>query len=188
MALSPRDRRAMIILGIIAAVAIGFFFLTRGGGPTEEEAVPPGAPSPPPAVSPTPSPEPRPPRFTFFSGRDPFLPLVVAPEAVGEAPTGETPAPGESPGEPVTEPSPGAEGEAVTETGTTIGGHTVRVIDIFQQGGEQVVQVEIDGETFVVSEGEEFSDNFRLESIQGACADFLFGDEPFTLCEGGERK
>lgn len=187
MALSPRDRRAMIILGVLAAAAAGFFFLTRGG-PPEEEAVPP-TPTPPPAVSPTPSPEPRPPRFTFFSGRDPFLPLVVPPEAVGEAPTGETPT-GETPtGEqPVTEPSPGAEGEAVTETGTTIGGHTVRVIDIFQQGGEQVVQVEVDGETFVVSEGEAFSDNFRLESTQGACADFLFGDEPFTLCEGGERK
>jgi hypothetical protein len=187
MALSPRDRRAMIILGVLAAVAVAFFFLTRGGGPPPEEAVQPTT-APPPAVAPSPSPAAKPPRFTFFSGRDPFLPLVVAPEAVGEAPTGETPAPGESPGAPVVEPSPGAEGEAVTETGTTIGGHTVRVIDIFQQGGEQVVQVEIDGETFVVSEGEEFSDNFRLESIQGACADFLFGDEPFTLCEGGERK
>jgi hypothetical protein len=173
----------VIILGVLAAAAAAFFFLTQGGGEPPEEAAPPTT-APPPAVTPSPSPAARPPRFTFFSGRDPFLPLVVAPEAGGEAPTGEEPT-GETP---VTEPSPGAEGEAVTETGTTIGGHTVRIIDIFQQGGEQVVQVEIDGETFVVSEGEEFSDNFRLESIQGACADFLFGDEPFTLCEGGERK
>jgi hypothetical protein len=51
-----------------------------------------------------------------------------------------------------------------------------------------MVQVEVDGQTFTVSEGEEFSDNFRVESIQGTCASFLFGDEPFTLCEGGERK
>jgi hypothetical protein len=187
MALSPRDRRALTILGVLAAAAAGFFFLTRGAPPPEEEAVPP-APSPPPAVTPSPSPTGRPPRFTFFSGRDPFLPLVVAPEAVGEAPTGEEPAPGESPGAPVVEPSPGAEQEVVPEGATTIGGHTVRIIDIFEQGGEQVVQVEVDGETFTVSEGEEFSDNFRVESIQGTCASFLFGDEPFTLCEGGERK
>jgi hypothetical protein len=187
MALSPRDRRAVIILGVLAAVAAAFFFLTRGGGPPEEGAAPP-TPAPPPAVAPSPSPAATPPRFTFFSGRDPFLPLVVAPEAVGEAPSGETPAPGESPAPPVVEPSPGAEGGVTPEGGTTIGGHTVRVIDIFQQGGQQVVQVEVDGETFTVAEGEEFSDNFRVESIQGTCASFLFGDEPFTLCEGGERK
>ena len=187
MALSPRDRRALIILGVLAAAAAGFFFLTRGAPPPEEEAVPP-APSPPPAVTPSPSPTGRPPRFTFFSGRDPFLPLVVPPEAVGEAPAGEPPAPGESPAPPVVEAPPGAEEGVTPEGAATIGGHTVRVIDIFQQGGQQVVQVEVDGQTFTVSEGEEFSDNFRVESIQGTCASFLFGDEPFTLCEGGERK
>jgi hypothetical protein len=186
MALSPRDRRAMIILGVLAAAAAAFFFLTRGGGEPPEEAAPPTT-APPPVVTPSPTPTGRPPRFTFFSGRDPFLPLVVAPTE-GGAPTGETPAPGASPGAPVVEPSPGAEGEVTPEGSTTIGGHTVRVIDIFQQGGEQMVQVEVDGETFTVIEGEEFSDNFRVESIQGTCASFLFGDEPFTLCEGGERK
>ncbi len=61
-------------------------------------------------------------------------------------------------------------------------------MDIFEQGGEQLVQVEIDGETFTVGEGEQFADNFRLVSVQGTCANMLFGDESFTLCEGGERK
>jgi hypothetical protein len=188
MALSPRDRRAVTILGGLAVAAAGFFFLTRGGGEPPEEAAPPTT-APPPAVAPSPTPTGRPPRFTFFSGRDPFLPLVVAPEAAGEAPAGEAPA-GEAPvGEqPVTEPSPGAEGAVTPEGGTTIGGHSVTVIDVFTQDGQQMVQVEVDGQTFTVSEGEEFSDNFRVESIQGTCASFLFGDEPFTLCEGGERK
>jgi hypothetical protein len=187
MALSPRDRRAFIILGVLAAAAAAFFFLTRGGAPPPEEAAPPTPP--PPVVTPSPEPTGRPPRFTFFSGRDPFLPLVVEPEAVGEAPPGEAP-PGEAPpGEqPVTEPSPGAEVGVTPEGGTTIGGQRVTVIDVFEQGGQQMVQVEVDGQTFTVGEGEQFGDNFRVESIQGTCVSFLFGDEPFTLCEGGERK
>jgi hypothetical protein len=187
MALSPRDRRALTILGVLAAAAAGFFFLTRGGEEPPEEAAPPTM-APPPTVTPSPSPTGRPPRFTFFSGRDPFLPLVVAPEAAGEAPPGEAPAPGESPVPPVVEAPPGAEEGAAPEGVTTIGGHSVTVIDVFTQDGQQMVQVEVDGQTFTVSEGEEFSDNFRVESIQGTCASFLFGDEPFTLCEGGERK
>jgi hypothetical protein len=176
----------MAILGVLAAAAAAFFFLTRGGEPPEEAAPPTTAP--PPAVAPSPTPTGRPPRFTFFSGRDPFLPLVVEPGAVGEAPPGETPAPGESPGAPVVEPPPGAEEVVTPEGGTIIGGHSVTVIDVFQQDGQQMVQVEVDGQTFTVGEGEEFSDNFRVESIQGTCVSFLFGDEPFTLCEGGERK
>jgi hypothetical protein len=186
MALSPRDRRALIILGVLAAAAGAFFFLTRGGGEPPEEAAPPTT-APPPVVTPSPTPTGRPPRFTFFSGRDPFLPLVTEP--VSGAPSGETPA-GETPAgeQPVTEPSPGAEGQVTTPGSTTIGGHSFRVLNVFTQGGQQMVQVEVDGQTFTVSEGEQFSDNFRVESIQGSCADFLFGDEPFTLCEGGERK
>lgn len=184
MALSPRDRRALIILGVIAVAVLAFFFLTRGGQPPEE-AAPPPSPPPPPGVVPSPSPEARRPRFTFFSGRDPFLPLVV--EAAPEAPVGEQPAPEQPVGEPVTEPSPGAEPQA-PEGGATVGGRRVTLIDIIQQDGTQVAQVEVDGNAFVVAEGEEFADNFRLESIQGGCANFLFGDEAFTLCEGGERK
>jgi hypothetical protein len=185
MALSPRDRRSLIILGVIAAAVLGFFILTRGGPPPPEEAAPP-SPPPPPGVAPTPSPEPRPPRFTFFSGRDPFLPLVV--EAAPEAPTGEAPTAPEQPtGEPVTEPPPGAE-QQPPEAGATVGGRSVTLIDIIQQDGGQVAQVEVDGQAYVVAEGEQFADNFRLESIQGGCANFVFGDEAFTLCEGGERK
>ncbi len=186
MALSPRDRRALIILGVIAAAVLGFFILTRGGAPPPEEAAPP-SPPPPPGVAPSPSPEPRPPRFTFFSGRDPFLPLVV--EAVpGETPTGEEPAAPEQPtGEPVAEPPAGAEQQA-PEAGATVGGRSVTLIDIIQQDGGQVAQVEVDGQPYVVAEGEQFADNFRLDSIQGGCANFVFGDEAFTLCEGGERK
>jgi hypothetical protein len=189
MALSPRDRRALIILGVIAAAVLGFFFLTRGGAPPppEEAALP--SPPPPPGVAPSPSPEPRPPRFTFFSGRDPFLPLVVeAVPGAGEAPAGDgAAAPEEPTGEPVAEPPPGAEQQA-PEAGATVGGRSVTLIDIIQQDGGQVAQVEVDGQPYVVAEGEQFADNFSLESIQGGCASFLFGDEAFTLCEGGERK
>jgi hypothetical protein len=61
-----------------------------------------------------------------------------------------------------------------------MGGHTVVLLDIFQGGTK--VQVEVDGTVYTVSVGETFAGNFRLVSISGNCARFVFGDEGFTLC------
>jgi hypothetical protein len=117
-------------------------------------------------------------RFRFFSGRDPFLPLVVATEGTGGR--GTTAAQVEG----VEEPPPDAEQNAGNGASTTVGGHDVTLINI--SGG--TVQVEVDGQTYTVTDGERFAGNFRLTDIQGNCATFTHGDEPFTLCEGGELK
>jgi hypothetical protein len=31
--------------------------------------------------------------------------------------------------------------------------------------------------------GETFAQNFTLQSVNGSCADFLYGNQTFTLCE-----
>ncbi|HEX9891030.1 MAG TPA: hypothetical protein VGB28_03115 [Actinomycetota bacterium] len=175
--MSPRDRNALIALGVIAVAALAFFLFVGGGEPEEQAAAPTPSVAPPPVVEPTP--EVSRPRFRFFSGRDPFLPLV---SDEGPGAQGTTPAQTGTDG--VEEPPPDAEQTAGGGATTQVGGHSVTLIDI----SGDTVQVEVDGTTYTVSEGERFAGTFRLTNIQGSCASFTHGDEPFTLCEGGERK
>jgi hypothetical protein len=182
--MTKRERNMLIILGVVAVAALAIFlFVVRGGGEPAEEAAPtPTVTSPPPpAVEPTPEPDrrPRPPRaFAFFGGRDPFVPLVVEQVEPTDDTTDGAP--------PVEAPADGAEEEA--REGVTMGGRNVSVIDVFTRDGRELVQVQVDGETFVVGEGDTFAGNFRVVSIEDPCATFLFGDETFTVCEPGERK
>lgn len=183
MALTPRDRRALIILGSVVVVGgLAFFLLSGGDGAPDEEAAPaPGAPSPPPSpeVSPPPGVPVAPPVTVF--GRDPFMPLVGDVADADEDGDGDVNGDGAA----VTEPGRDAE---TRQGGTMVGGHQVNLLDIFVRNGEEQAQVQVDGDTFVVSEGERFSQNFRLVSIDGTCANFQHGDENFTLCEPGEKK
>ncbi|MGH2577857.1 MAG: hypothetical protein ACRDG9_08950 [Actinomycetota bacterium] len=201
MALSPRDRRALMLFGAAAGVALlAFVFLNvlRGGG--GEEAAPPpppistGGPTPTPTVSPTPTPRETLPPVVLAGSRDPFsippsLQTGTPPPPGGSVSppppggTGTVPPPpppggtGTSPPPPPTTPGGGQS--------TTMGGHTVVLLDIFQGGTK--VQVEVDGTVFTVSVGETFDGNFRLVSISGSCARFVFGDEGFTLCTSPQK-
>ena len=68
------------------------------------------------------------------------------------------------------------------------GGKTVVLLDTFQQGGEPMVQVEVDGTVYNVGIGEPFGGgSFELRSVTGDCATFLYGDEPFTLCANSTK-
>lgn len=202
--MTPRERNMLIILGVIAAAAVAiFFFVVRPGGAPDEPAPTLGA-SPSPTPSPTPTEEPeeedgdrqdrRTPGISFFSGRDPFVPLVEETTAT-DGDTNGAPTDGDPDGDlngvpPPTNGDPNGDGgvppEERAET-ITVGGHTVTLIDIITNGGTRV-QVEVDGETFTVEPGATFAGNFQLVSVQGGCANFLFGDQSFTLCEPGERK
>ena len=195
MPLNDRDRRALKIGGIIAAVLVlallGLGQLGKGGG----EALPPlsigpttsGGPTTGPTTGPstssaTPSgggPSPSP----IFSGRDPFSlpPQFVSPSS-GSSGSGSTPPPTSgpptSPGgttSPTNSPSNGAS--------TVIGGHTVVLIDTFTQNGVQKATVSVDGTVYHPAEGDTFAGGqFQLRDVAGNCATFLYGDESFTLC------
>jgi hypothetical protein len=181
--MSSRERNLLIVLGVIVLAAGGFFLFTSLGG-EEEQTAPTPVPSLPP-IEATPGmeagepPSEAPRVFRFFGGRDPFVPLIVAEAGVGGAET----APAET-GEAV-EPVPeGAEEEQEDQGGFT-GGKMVTVIDVIDA---DTVQVEVEGQTYTVDEGEEFAENFEVASVSGSCARFLFGDESFTLCKGGAPK
>jgi hypothetical protein len=114
------------------------------------------------------------------------VPLIVA--EAGGAGVGTAPAEtagGVAPTQPV-EPAPaGAEQAEASNQSVTVGGETVTLIDIVDS---DTAQVEVDGRTVTANEGDEFAQNFELVSVEGNCARFLFGDESFTLCEGGAPK
>ena len=194
MALSPRERNMVIFLAVIAVAAAAFFFLTTGGDEPEEAAPPDVTLSPPVSPAPTASPSPtvrppgrkRPPPLVIVTGRDPFVPLVVA--EAGGAGTGTEPAEvgqePDEPQEPIDTPGPGAEERQ--QEGVRIGGRLVTLHDVFRRRGEDRAQIEVDGRTFTVSEGERFARNFRVISIEGECTTLLFGDETFRV--GGPRQ
>jgi hypothetical protein len=181
MPLSPRDRRILLIMGPVVIILAGvfLFLLTRSKGtPVSTPITTPSiTASPTPSVSPSPTPT----QILVFSGRDPFSPLLGSP-GVSVSPGGSVP-PGGGSVSPSVSPagSPGGTSGSGGSS-TTVGGHTVVLVDIFPGGGTQKAQVEVDGTVFTVSEGQSFDDNFKLVSISGSCGDFLFGDQSFTLC------
>lgn len=197
MPLNDRDRRALKVGGIVAAVlVVGLLALGqlgKGGtaalppisvGPSTSVAptggptvVPSGSPSGEPTGGPSPSP--------IFSGRDPFS---VPPQFQTTAPPtdGSTPSPtdsGTSTSSPTTSPTTSPTSAPSNGSSTVIGGHTVVLLDTFTNNGVQMAQVEVDGTVYNVAEGDAFSGGaFELRDVAGDCATFLYGDESFTLC------
>jgi hypothetical protein len=82
------------------------------------------------------------------------------------------------------DPDDGGGGTASGGGRRSVGGHRVRVVDVYPRGGR--AQIQVDSTVWEVREGEEFADNFELLSASGECATMLFGDDEFTLCEGEE--
>ena len=58
------------------------------------------------------------------------------------------------------------------------------LIDTFTTNGVETAQVDVDGTVYAPAVGDTFGPNkqYRLQSVSGNCATFLYGDESFTLC------
>lgn len=202
------DRRLtpVRILAIVAGVLVLLFLVWFVFLRADEVEVDVVAPAPAPAA---PTPEPEEPvspvkkngpveTFEVFAPKDPFDPLISA------ATTGGTTTGGTTAGGTTTTPGAGGTttgagdgtGTRTTTTTTTtgggndggdsVGGHRVRVIDVFVRNGSPRAQVQVDGTVYTVDEGERFAQNFQLLSASQRCATMLFGDDEFTLCEGEE--
>ena len=189
---------ALLIGGVLLVLlALWFFFLRGDGDPVETSAPPPVTEEEPAEETESPPPPGKGPVETFevFAPKDPFDPLISA--SAGGSTTGET---GTDAGDPAatddTATTTDGTGTTTTTTGAgtsgggaggdAVGGHRVRIIDVFGQGGGRRVQVQVDGTVYTVDEGERFAQNFQLLNTSGDCATMLFGDDEFTLCEGEE--
>ncbi|HYJ62093.1 MAG TPA: hypothetical protein VE032_11605 [Actinomycetota bacterium] len=191
MPLSDRDKRTLRIGGIVAGVLlVGVLAMSLLSG-GDEELPPTTATRPDVTVSPSTTPttdEPLPPA-PVFTGRDPFSAppgfnvttsgTTTTPGGTTTTPGGTTTTPGGT--NPPTQPGNGSS--------TNVAGHQVVLLDVFAVSGVGAVQVEVDGQVYNVTVGEEFGpgSNFELRSTSGNCASFRYGDESFTLCVTPEK-
>lgn len=190
---------AGVILGVLLLLLLVWFLFLRG---EDEPAATTAVPAPATTTEPeeevdAPSRQDPVETFEVFAPKDPFDPLISAAtegaagggESAGE---GEVTAGGGDTGVTVeggttTITTGEAGGGDGSSSGQSVGGHRVRVIDVFvSDGGSPRAQVQVDGTVYTVDEGERFADNFELVSASGGCATMLFGDDEFTLCEGEE--
>ncbi len=200
MPLTPRDRRTLMIGGVILGVLLlGFLVMNVLSGGGEDEAIPslppitvsPGAGGGEPSVSPSNGVSPIP----VFTGRDPFsIPPALSPTTSTATTTVTTSGSvtvtttvSTSPSTTVTTSvSPSQPGGGSSQV---VGGKTVVLLSVFSRQGEPMVQVEVDGRVFNnVGIGDTFDGGrYELRSVSGNCATFLFGDESFTLCANSTK-
>ena len=208
-------RRSLSRNQVLAAVGILFlvllllwFFVFKGGGePASQPAPPPiGAPN-----GATPSPAPgkghgngkgdgqkgNVETFTVFAPKDPFKPLLTSSDTAtgatgtgdtgtGTAGTGDNGTGDNGTGDNGTGTDNGTGDGGTGDDGSSVGGHRVKLIDVFTDKNKERASVQVDGTVYTVDVGETFADSFKLLSTSGNCASLLFGDDQFSLCEGQE--
>ena len=193
-------RTQLAVIGGLAVLllVLVWFFLLRGGDEPPAEA-----PAAAPAVPAQPSLEPSQHQdagknkgggavetFEVFASRDPFDPLVSDAAASGGEETGGSTSTfiggGGGSGDSGDGGTGGGSGSGSGDGSSTVGGHRVRVVDVYRAKQGPTAQVEVDSTVYTASEGERFADNFELVNASGQCATMLFGDDQFTLCEGEE--
>lgn len=198
MALSPGDKRALIILGAVVGVAgLAWLFFLRGGG--AEESAPVAAPdrggtetvttgplSPTATVTPT---LPPPPSLDIpvIPNRDPFSPVVVSPSPGAET----SPSPTTSDGGGDGGGGGGGGGSQVTDTKQDHG-NTVTLLNVKNPQGQLQVNVRVNSERFQNLEvGDKFFEaSYKVFQITDPCAMFQYQSAPkkkstegkFTLC------
>jgi hypothetical protein len=202
MAMSDRDKRMLTIGGVILGIAIVGFILLNvlgGGGAPRVSRAPRPTSTAPSTDTGTPTLAPSP--VLVLPARDPFsIPPgfnvsgggtsggSTSGGSTGGSSTGGGSTGGSSTGgggtTSTTAPGGPGGGSGGSAASQTIGGHTVTLLDAFSSGGVQRADVDVDGQVYHPSVGESFGPNrqYRLQSVSGNCATFLYGDESFTLC------
>ena len=117
-------------------------------------------------------------QFDVFATRNPFEPAVQVTPDTGEPSTGPPRTPVVGPTTP-SDTTPPATGSPEPSAGTT-----VALIDVFDQGGVTMARVQVGSTVYTVAAGQTFATSYKVVSLSGTCGQFLFGDSPFSLCEG----
>jgi hypothetical protein len=206
MPISDRDKRTLRIGGIVLGVLLVAFLLLKllGGGGSEEGATSfsPRTTTPAPGGTTgggngtgSESPSLAPSAVMVLPVRDPFAIPAGFPASSGGTSTSGSTSSGTSTSSggttttttttSATTPGGGTRTPTQPSGATqTVGGHQVTLIDTFTTNGVEQATVSVDGTVYRPSAGETFgpSKQYKLQSVSGNCATFLFGDQSFTLC------
>ncbi|AKL73307.1 hypothetical protein IMCC26256_111015 [Actinobacteria bacterium IMCC26256] len=108
--------------------------------------------------------------FDVFATKDPFAPVISIDNGTPSTPgvTGVT-------------GSTGGGGSTTPTVGTA-----VAVVDVYDQAGTLVAAIRVGSTVYTVSAGDTFATSYMVVSLEGACAQLLYGDAPFQLCKGEE--
>lgn len=174
MANSMDNKRAKIMGGRGAGLVAAFLLLSACSGGSDPVA-PTSMPAVPQLTTTTTVPEPDIPggSFDVFATKDPFAPVI----SIDLGPP----------------PLPGVSGVTGVTGGTGSGGSTtptagtaVAVIDVYGDGGTPTVTIRVGSTVYTVAAGETFATSYMVVTIEGDCAQLLYGDAPFQLCKGEE--
>jgi hypothetical protein len=193
MAAGPNNRNLTVILavfGVVVALIAAYVLFSGGGGgdngpstlvqPSTQNAdnTPHGGDQTGPTTTAPGQPSLPNGQFDVFATRNPFEPAVeVTPD------TTETTTPAAGGTTPDTTPADTTPTTAAPSQNPSAG-TTVAVIDVFQQGGTTVAVVQVGSTQYTVAAGQVFAGSYKVVSLSGTCGQFMFGDSPFSLCEG----
>jgi hypothetical protein len=150
--------------------------------------------------------------YEVFLSRDPFDPVVPEPVEVvavtdgtatdGTDPAGDPNTTDPNTGDPLdpvdgstpppvdgtTPPPAGGTPPPVASctTGETVScdGRLIGLVEVRGTGGDAVAIIQVDTTLYEVRAGETFAGSFQLASVSGSCANVLYGDDAFQICEG----
>jgi hypothetical protein len=199
MAAAPNNRRVVILLavgGLLIAV-FALYSLTSGGGSSNEAgkgpispnsggpgtALTPSSPATPSTTKPA-APSVPDGQFDIFATRNPFEPAIsVTDSGTGAPRTGpeETVPGGAAPVDPST---PADTTPTTPASPDPAAGTTVAVISVFDQAGVTSAVVQVGSTQYTVAAGQVFATSYKVVSLSGTCGQFMYGDSPFSLCEG----
>ncbi len=192
------NRRVLIILGVggvLVALLAAFNLLQSGGddggsGSNGAEVAPTASqtagndgtattttPTPTPTTTPAAPSLPSGDSFDSFTNRNPFEPAVVVTQAT--TPTSPSPDESASAGTPPATSAPTNPGSDQPAAGTT-----VALVEVFDQAGTTTAVVQVGSQQYTVAAGQVFATSYKVVAISGTCGQFLYGDSPFTLCQG----
>ncbi len=127
--------------------------------------------------------------YEVVLSRDPFAPVRQPPPAepvTAGTTEGEPPAPGVPGGVPLVPVDGTPSSPACTTYGDVIcDGISVALIDVKAVDDVPLAVVRVDTAEVELAAGTTFG-RFRLLTIDGSCASFVYGDETFSLCEGDQ--
>jgi hypothetical protein len=192
MAAATSNRRLTVVLavgGVAIALFAAYSLFSGGGGDDSSSTLAPpasrtadsgsGGVQTPPTTAPG---EPTLPdgQFDVFATRNPFEPSIQVTDTGGggetdgvETTTEDTIPPGATPIDPTTPASPDPSA-----------GTTVAVVDVYDDAGTTLARVQVGSTVYTVAAGQVFATSYKVVALSGTCGQFLYGDSPFSLCEG----